>query len=137
MTYIDQNYYKHSFGGTEIPDTEFDRLAEIASILIFDACYVKPDEDMQKSSDFKRAVAYQAEMLHAQGGISAVYGFSEASMSGTSESLGSYSISSGGASSEVITASGGIPISSLSIMLLIRLGLRSRWAYAGRRRHGH
>lgn len=137
MTYIDKDFYSETFKGNEIPESEFDRLASAASEIIYGQCNVKPSQSVTESEDFKRAVAYQVEMLFEQGGLEALQGFSAASQSAGSERLGNYSVSGGAAGSEVITAAGGIPISSVSIMILRRLGLMCRWVYAGRRRRGY
>ena len=140
MAYIDKAFYDHVFYNdmqqiTEIPVVEFFRLADIASEMIYDICVIKPNEDDEANDTFKKAVAYQVEMLHKQGGIDAIVGFSEAAQAGGSESLGDYSISTGSAHEAVITRNG-IPISTMSLMLLKRLGLMSRWAYAPMYRGG-
>ena len=138
MAYIDKTYYDNEFKGNEIPDSEFDRLAEIASDIVYDVCRVKPNEDDLVSNDFKKAVAYQVEMLYEQGGVNAIVGFSESSVLGQSESLGDYSISAGAAGNsgsggnEILTTAGGIPISPATIAVLRRMGLMQRWAYARR-----
>lgn len=130
MAYIDLAYYTDTFKGREIPEDEFDRLADIASDLIYDICRIKPSETDLVGDCFKKAVAYQVEMLSEQGGIDAILGLSEAAMSGASESLGDYSVSANTAAQTVITTKDGIPVSSLSIMQLRRAGLMSRWAFA-------
>lgn len=131
MAYIDRQFYEESFGGKEIPKEEFDRLADIASDVIYDVCNRKPTEKEVCYVPFKKAVCYQTEILYEQGGVDAILGFSEASQRGGSEHLGDYSISAGTTHQEAVFTSGGIPISTLAIMNLRRLGLMSRWAYAG------
>lgn len=130
MAYIDQEYYKKSFGGKDIPSEEFDRIADIASDVIYDACNRKPDDEVITHSVFKKAVCYQTELLYEQGGVDAILGFSEAALNGNSESLGDYSISAGTTSQTAIMTSDGIPISPLAIMSLRRLGLMTKWVYA-------
>jgi hypothetical protein len=131
MTYIDRKFYTEIFQGQEIPAPEFDRIAEAASEVIYAACRVKPtDTDIEKD-DFKQAVAYQAEMLYVQGGIDALCGISTASGAIGSESLGDYSVSAGSSKKGVATLDGNIPVSSMALAVLRRLGLMSRWAYSG------
>lgn len=134
MAYIDKEYYTN-FGGRPIPDDEFNRLAEIASDVIYDNCRVKPNDDDLQRDEFKKAVAYETEMLYEQGGVDAILGFSESSQAVGSETLAEYSISLGGSNSAgggVITASGGVPISPIAIKLLRRIDLMCRWAFAER-----
>ena len=129
---IDKTYYA-SFGGDAIPDTEFKRLVDVASDIIYDVCRVKPSDTDQANDCSKKAVAYQVEYLREQGGIEAIVGRSELSMAGASESLGDYSISygSGSAGSNPATLQG-IPVSPLALAQLRRMGLMSRWAFARR-----
>lgn len=136
MAYIDKTFYDDTFHGTEIPEGEFDRLADIASDVVYGICIIKPEAEDLIDETFKKAVAYQVELLYRQGGLDAVVGFSEASCSGGSESLGDYSISEGNARQEAVKTYNGIPVSSMALMLLRRLGLMARWAYARRCRHG-
>lgn len=130
MAYIDKTYYHENFGNSIIDDNEFLRLADISSEVIYEICLCKPTEAHLVSNDFKKAVAYQVEMLHAQGGVDAILGFSESSNTISSESLGDYSYSVNSSNSQSIRTVNGIPVSSMSIMLLRKLGLMSRWAYA-------
>lgn len=130
MAYIDRAYYTDTFHGTEIPEGDFDRLADIASDLIYDICRIKPRETDLIDEHFKKAVAYQVELLHEQGGTEAIMGRSEAAVAGLSESLGDYSVSASNGAHQVITTKDGIPVSSLAVMMLRRLGLMSRWAFA-------
>lgn len=131
MNYITASYYSDTFHGTEIPSSDFNRLAEAASETIYSVCLVKPSACETRNAEFKKAVCYQTEMLYQQGGIDAITGFSAASAAGGSESLGDYSVSSGSAGKAVATAEGGVPVSPLALQILKRLGLMSRWAYAG------
>lgn len=135
MAYIDRTFYDTVLMGTEIPASEFDRLAEIASDVIYDVCTLKPEAEDLIDETFKKAVAYQVEMLYLQGGIDAIVGASEAAQASGSESLGDYSTSGGTARQEAVLVSNGIPVSSMAVALLRRLGLMSRWVYA-RRCHG-
>lgn len=135
MAYIDQDYYEQTFGGKPIVNPfEFKRLADIASEVVYDICRVKPNETDLVKDEFKRAVAYEVEFLCEQGGVDAILGFSNASMAGGNESLGDYSVSGGSSAEAVITAPGGIPISPMALMMLRRIGLMSRWAYASKYR---
>lgn len=129
MAYIDATYYMELFGSESIGN-EFQRLVDIASDIIDGLCTVKPSEADLNDNRFKKAVAYEVELLEAQGGVDAILGFSEASQAGGSESLGDYSVSANPAAQQVITAQGGLPVSPMTISLLRQLGLRSRWAYA-------
>ena len=135
MSYITKAYYDNEFQGKPVPENEFNRLEDTASEVIYGVCRVKPDEDDVLDATFKKAVAYEVEFLQEQGGIDAVLGFSDAQMGAGSEHLGDYSVSSGDISSRTAGSSivivDGIPVSSMSILLLRRMGLMSRWAYAG------
>lgn len=130
MAYIDKAYYCDTFHGKEIPEGDFDRLADIASDLVYDICRIKPKETDLVDERFKKAVAYQVEFLHEQGGTEAIVGRSEATMAGSSESLGDYSVSANTGAQQVITTKDGLPVSSMAVMQLRRLGLMSRWAIA-------
>lgn len=132
MAYIDKTYYNNVFHGAPIPANEFDRLADIASDVIFGICIIKPTEANLNDDLFKKAVAYQVELLFLQGGIDAIVGLSEAASAGVSEHLGDYSISGGSQRHEAVKTFNGIPVSSMALMLLRRLGLMCRWAYSWR-----
>lgn len=129
MSYITKAFYVSTFGGVEIPEGEFKRLADIASDVIYDVCAIKPTDKEINDVTFQKAVCYQTEMLYLQGGVDAIVGFSESSQASGSESLGDYSVGSGG-SGAIAGTYGGIPVSALAIGQLRRLGLMSRWAYA-------
>lgn len=132
MAYIDKTFYDTVLKGTEIPASEFDRLAEIASDVVYDVCILKPEAEDLIDETFKKAVAYQVEMLYLQGGVDAIVGASEAAQTGGSESLGDYSTSSGTTRQTAVLTCNGIPVSSMAVALLRRLGLMARWVYAGR-----
>lgn len=135
MPYITKSYYDDEFHGKSVPADQFNRLEDIASEVVYGVCRVKPDEDDTKNDTFKKAVAYEVEFLQEQGGVDAVLGFSDAQLSAGGEHLGDYSVSAGGnssgASGSSVVIVDGIPVSSMSIMLLRRMGLMSRCAYAG------
>lgn len=132
MAYIDEGYYKGIFKGTEIPEGEFPRLAEIASDVIDSIVTIEIDEDTAKTDNVKKATAYEVEMIYQQGGVDAVIGFASGLAIG-SESLGGYSISTteNNGSQVIMRTKDGIPVSSLTISLLKKAGLMCRWAYAG------
>ena len=134
MAYIDYTYYTDTFSGTTIPESEFNRLADIASDVIYHLCNVKPEGDILTNEDFLKAVAYEVEFIYDQGGTEVIFGRSDAAMSWDSESLGNYSISagSGEASGAKVKTFNGIPISPFTYMILSDLGLLSRWLYAYR-----
>ena len=138
MPYITKTYYDNEFHGKTIPENDFAKLEDIASDVIYEVCRVKPDEDDVLDAAFKKAVAYEVEFLQEQGGVDAILGFSDVQLGAGSEHLGDYSVSSGGSSSgssgSSIIVVDGIPVSSMSIMLLRRMGLMSRWAFAGVKR---
>lgn len=136
MVYIDKTFYDDTFHGVAIPDDEFDRLADIASDVVYGICIIKPEADDLVGETFKKAVAYQTEQLYKQGGVDAIVGFSEASSSGGSESLGDYSITEGSARHEAVKTYNGIPVSAMTLLLLRKAGLMHRWAYAWRERNG-
>lgn len=136
MAYIDYTYYTETFGGLEIPASVFPRLADTVSDIINGICDVKPEGDILTDETFLRANAYGVEFLQQQGGLEAIFGRSDASQSGGSESLGNYSVSAGGTSSgkSGIKFWHGIPVSSMLIALLEMLGLLNHWLYAYRYR---
>lgn len=130
MAYVDREFYVENFKGDNIAEEEFDRLADIASEVIYDVCILKPDLVVVSSADFKKAVCYEIEMIYSQGGVDAILGFSETAMSGGSEHLGDYSISSGSGMKDAVKTLDGIPVSPMAIIILRRLGLMRAWAYA-------
>lgn len=135
MAYIDYSYYTDTFKGSVIPETEFDRLAEVASDVVYAICLNKPVGAVLLENDFLRAVAYQVEFINEQGGLEAIYGRSDASQSGGSEHLGDYNVaaaSGSGGAFGAVRMYDGIPLSPLMIALLEKLGLLSQWVYAYR-----
>lgn len=131
MAYIDREYYIKAFKGKDIPDNEFERLADIASDVINSICTIEIDEETAVSDEVKKATAYETELLFLQGGIDTIVGKAE-STSISSESLGDYSVSynTGNETQPLIKTKDGIPVSSLSTSLLKSKGLMCRWAYA-------
>lgn len=131
MAYIDREYYIKTFKGKDIPDNEFERLADIASDVINSICTIEIDEETAVSEEVKKATAYETELLFLQGGIDTIVGKAE-STSISSESLGDYSVSynTGNETQPLIKTKDGIPVSSLSTSLLKSKGLMCRWAYA-------
>jgi hypothetical protein len=131
MAYIDREYYIKTFKGKDIPDNEFERLADIASDVINSICTIEIDEETAVSDEVKKATAYETELLFLQGGIDTIVGKAE-STSISSESLGDYSVSynTGNETQPLIKTKDGIPVSSLSTSLLKSKGLMCRWAYA-------
>lgn len=131
MSYVDISFYTETFGGNRISDDEFRRLEEIASMLVYDACILKPTEDQEKDEMYKKAICYQIELLESVGGIDSITGMADISISAGSESLGDYSVSGGTSSGQYgLSSINGVPVSPMSILLLRRLGLMRAWAYA-------
>lgn len=130
MAFIDATYYENEFKGSPIPASKFDRLAELASDVIDGLITVEmPLEDKQASANVKKATAYQLEFMFEHGGIDTVLGVSDLDV--TSESLGAYSVSSGGSSSaKIARTAGGVPVSPMAVQFLRKDGLMSRWVYA-------
>lgn len=113
---------------------DFEKLSRLSEIIVEDTCVVKPDDVIKNTKEYKEAVCNEIEFLNEQGGADAVLGFSEYSQGLKSESLGSYSISAPASADSLSKAGGvetvnGIPISSISIMLLRKLGLMTRCAF--------
>ena len=121
MAYTDKEYYVEEFKGTEVPDAEFERLAEIASDVAVNVSVQAITDDIAESDDFMKAVAYEVEYLHRKGGISAILGVKV-----KIESLGDYTVHSDDLS---LRSSGGIPVSSMMVSQLRKAGLMNRWAY--------
>ena len=130
MAYIDSTYYREKFKGEPIPEEELNRLIDIASEIVQNLCTVTLYPEDLESDDFKRAVAFQVEMLFDQGGVSAVMGHSDVALSGGSESLGDYSVSAGSSGGSSVKMFEGIPVSPMTSMILDKMMLTSRWAYA-------
>ena len=132
MRYIDRDYYINDFGGDDITEKEFNRLCDIASEVIYDLCNPKPTDEDTAKEDFQKAICYEMELIIEQGGVDVILGQSTLAQSWDSESLGNYSITagSGSGSKQALATANGIPVSSMAIMILRRLGLYSRWAFA-------
>lgn len=135
MAYIDYDYYTELFGSTEITQTEFVRLAQIASdvidsVVVISFVFADLSEDNQTL--VKKAVAYEAELLDSQGGVNAIVGMSAQSIN--SEQLGDYHVSGGSTAANSVNTGNvpyidGIPVSPLAISLLRKAGLMNRWAF--------
>lgn len=124
--YIDYEYYVSDFGGSVIPESEFDYIASAASRLIDVLCTVPITETTE---EIKLAAAYEAETLFAQGGIDALCGMATVT-SGIDERLGDYSIGTPYVSNEKRCYSvGGIPVSGLTLAILKKEGLMGRAVY--------
>lgn len=131
MAYIDYEFYTGTFGGSDVPQEDFTRLAQMASDIV-DAIVYRPISEVTER--VKRAVCYEMDMLFAQGGADAANGQSSGEIS--YEMLGDYSVTAQTTSSSSASASmslNGIPISKLAESLLRAEGLMSRWAYDGTR----
>ena len=129
--YIDKEYYKDTFQGTEIPDEEFTALVRAASDII-DSVVLLPITD-KEDERIKKATAYQVEHLFLQGGIEAINGFSASGVE-TAEKLGDYSITQKQSQKamENSLSVNGTPVSSIAVACLRNGGYMNRWAYAGR-----
>lgn len=137
MAYITAEYYRNTFHGVEIADSELARLIQAASDAI-DLAAVLPIQEV--TENVMRATAYQVECIYQHGGVDAIYGFSSIGAgAGGSESLGDYSVSNGSTASaggaSAFTVINGIPISPFSINLLRKDGLMRRLLYQGRYDH--
>ena len=133
MAFIDAAYYKDEFKGNAIPESKFDRLAELASDVIDGLITVDMTEEEKKASvNVKKATAYQLEFMFEHGGIDTILGYSD--MDITSESLGDYSVSTGGSgTTKVPKTRDGIPVSPLALQYLRKDGLMCRWMFANRK----
>ncbi|MBE6636711.1 MAG: hypothetical protein E7618_02770 [Ruminococcaceae bacterium] len=126
MSYITYDYYMTTFGGRQIPEEDFDYLAEAATTVV-DLLVTSPIISVTET--VRRAVAYQAEVLFTQGGSDAIGGLA-AVTSGIDERLGDYSIGTPYVSNEKRCYSiGGVPVSGLTLMLLKKAGLITRCVY--------
>lgn len=131
MAYIDYEYYTGEYHGTDIPSDEFDRIAEIASMVVDAVVYCHIDTEKDYMDSVKKATAFEADTIFAYGGSTVVFGVSDASIG--SENLGDYSYSLSSAnsgSSGSIPMYNGVPVSPITISVLSNAGLRQRWAYA-------
>lgn len=133
MAFIDAAYYKDEFKGNAIPESKFDRLAELASDVIDGLITVDmTDEEKKASVNVKKATAYQLEFMFEHGGIDTILGYSDTDI--TSESLGDYSVTTGSSGTASIAKTrDGIPVSPLALQYLRKDGLMCKWLYATRR----
>lgn len=134
MAYLTIDYYLDTFGGEVTDEALFNRLTTAASDII-DAIVTKPITDEVDKDMLAKAVAYQVEYIEAQGGIAALTGFAD-SQRAVTEKLDDYSITeaqTAEAGSNQLSLNG-IPISPMTVSILRRMGLMSRWVYASRRR---
>lgn len=134
MAYIDYAYYSNEFRGSKIREEDFDRLAEAASDIVDAICGGVDLGIYMEGSRFKKAIAYEVELLNAEGGIDAITGQAASSMSSTSEHLDDYTITT---SRSQAAMSGqysfnGLPVSPITVSLLKSIGaVKSRWVYEG------
>lgn len=124
--YICYEYYISSFGGTTVPENEFDALCRAASTIV-DLLVSKPICTVSKI--IKDAVAYQVDTLYIQGGVDALSGFASIA-SGIDEKVGDFSLGTPYVSNEKrIYSMGGVPISGMTLSLLRKANLMGRCIY--------
>ena len=128
MAYIDKEYYDSVFKGIEIPEGEFERLADIASDVISEVSIQEITDEDAITNEVKKATAYEVEFLYEYGGLDAILGY--ANIGGESESLGDYSVSSGSQVQKPVQTIGGIPVSTMAIVQLRKAGLMKSWLFA-------
>lgn len=135
MAYVTYEEYAMSGGfgysGELIDESNFCYLAGISSDVI-DALVTRPITDDVDRSQLVKATIYQVEYLAAQGGAAAISGAAE-SQQIMSERLDDYSVTveqSAEARRSMPTVNG-IPVSPLTLSILRKLGLMSRWYYSG------
>lgn len=127
MKYISYDYYISRFGGSAIPEEEFDYIASASSTVV-DMLVSAPISII--TDKIRLAVAYEAETLFAQGGVDSLSGLA-AVTSGIDEKLGDYSIGTPYVSNQKRCFSiGGVPVSGLTVAILKSEGLMSRCVYA-------
>ena len=131
--FITKEYYESHFNGTDIPDTEWNRLAETASEILRSVATQEIHDFDRGNPHLKRATAYQVEYLYEHGGLDAIVGFATDNVS--SEMLGDYHVSTNDAAYVKTPTMDGLPVSPLAIMALREGGFMRRCVYA--RRHGH
>jgi hypothetical protein len=140
MAYIDLTYYKQDFNGSEIPDSDFPRIAERASDIIDSVVQTPITAEVlaEHEKAIKKATAYQADYLYCQGGEDAINGISPIA-NGESESLDGYSISANQQSMMNRPTVGGIPVSPMALAWLRKTPLMQRCVFADRisQRYGH
>ncbi len=122
--YIDKEYYDNSFSGKNLDEGEFNLLARAACDLC-DAVVTMPITAV--TENVRRAVCYQTELLHRQGGADAFNGLA-ASTPGIVEKLGDLGFSNSpySASSARNFSFGGLPFSPIAYALLRADGLTCR-----------
>ncbi len=126
MKYISYDYYISRFGGSAIPEEEFDYIASASSTVV-DMLVSAPISII--TDKIRLAVAYEAETLFAQGGVDSLSGLA-AVTSGIDEKLGDYSIGTPYVSNQKRCFSiGGVPVSGLTVAILKNEGLMSRCVY--------
>lgn len=130
MGYIDKNYYDNIFGGEPFDESEFKLLARAAGDLC-DAIVTVPITEV--TENVRRAVCYEIELLHRQGGAEAYTGMAT-STPGIVEKVGDLSFSNSpySASSARMLSFGGLPVSPISYALLRADGLTCRAVYHSR-----
>lgn len=131
--FITKEYYDTDFNGTDIPDTEWNRLAETASEILRGVATQEIHGFDRENPHLKRATAYQVEYLYEHGGIDAIFGF--ATDGASSEMLGDYQISTSEDTRLKTPTMNGLPVSPLAIMALREGGFMRRCVYARRRCH--
>ena len=123
MSYLSYEAYVSGFGGRTVPEEDFDYLANAASAIV-DLLVTRPIVTV--TDKIRLAVAYEVELLFAQGGIDALSGLATVT-SGIDEKLGDYTIGTPYVANEKRCYSiGGIPVSGLTVSILRREGLMSR-----------
>jgi len=130
---VDKQFYD-DFGGESVDAGKFTRLANIAEDLLYEVCVQKPETAHLESPEYKKAICYQIETLAEQGGTSAIAGKADADTVSVTENLGEYSYSKNygnGDKSAPMLKLNGIPVSTLAVSQLRKLGLMNRWAYWG------
>jgi hypothetical protein len=126
VNYLSYEIYVSGFGGTAVPEEEFDYLANAASAIV-DLLVSRPLTAI--TDRIRLAVAYEVELLYAQGGIDALAGLATVT-SGINEKLGDYSIGTPYVANEKRCYSiGGIPVSGLTVAILRQEGLMARCVY--------
>ena len=125
---IDLKWFVFDFGGTNMPECEFSRLADIAITVIRKAALQPIHKEDENREEVKKAVAHQIEYMYQNGGDDIFLGLSGGNIA--SESLGDYSVSINNQSSSTMKTINGIPVAPASLLLLEEAGYMSRWAYA-------
>ncbi|MBO5568819.1 MAG: hypothetical protein J6A79_07825 [Clostridia bacterium] len=133
MAYLTYAAYTE-MGKSLVPQEEFDLLADMASDVIDAIVRIPIDSEKHDMEKVAKATAYEVETLYSWGGVSAVYGTGDKQKTVT-ERLDDYTVTEQSGSTSLLTANG-IPIASLAVDILRKLGLMCRWLYAGRYRNG-